>query len=317
MTSGNVLITSAGAKTLLVRAFQSRNAGAKAFTADIEAQCAAGFFGDGHVQVKRQSDPGALEELTAVCRDHGVRLIVPTRDGELAFFADNKDAFAKVGTHVLVPSPEALAACQNKRAFGARLEEHELRPVPEIDPDASQSPYPMFIRPVTGAGGRGAQRIEGPNELPGASIRSNYLIHPFIDAREYSIDLLMDLEGRRALQCVVRERLMVVAGESKVSRVVSHPEMEAQALKLGESFGLVGHNVVQAFDDPERGILFIEVNPRFGGASNLSIQAGLASPERILQMLSGDHAAAAAKRDIKIGATMYRYSEDMIIDKTP
>ena len=68
----------------------------------------------------------------------------------------------------------------------------------------------------------------------------------------------------------------------------------------------------QAFHD-DAGTRFIEINPRFGGASNLSIQAGLASPERILQMARGQDVEAARPRAIAYGLTMLRYSQDRIV----
>jgi carbamoyl-phosphate synthase large subunit len=84
------------------------------------------------------------------------------------------------------------------------------------------------------------------------------------------------------------------------------------ALDLCARLGCIGHNVVQAFYRRETGPLLIEVNPRFGGASNLSIRAGLDSPSRIIALLAGEK--PRNPRPIRFGLTMLRYSEDMIIE---
>jgi carbamoyl-phosphate synthase large subunit len=308
----NVLITSAAAKVLLVQAFSKAvdGYGGKVLTADLEPLCAAARFSDGHFTTRRIDRPGAIEEIEHICRDNAVRLIVPTRDGELPLFAKHRQRLKAAGIDVLVCDEQALAACQDKRRFGERLQAAGLAAIPELQTDHITQ-WPVFVRPVTGSGGRGARRIEGSADLP-ADVDA-YLIHPFISAKEYTIDLLMDLQGKKALQAVVRERRHVVSGESKISMVVVHPALEAAAMKLGTALGLVGHNTVQAFDDVERGIMFVEVNPRFGGASNCSIVAGLASPERILGMLAGDP-AALEKRPIRHGLTMLRYSQDVFVE---
>jgi carbamoyl-phosphate synthase large subunit len=207
---------------------------------------------------------------------------------------------------VLAPSPEAVETCQDKRRFVDFCDAHGF-PTPRTYA-AGEVPdrYPVFVRPVRGAGGKGARRAEAPQDFG-----PDLLVQDFATDPEYSIDVLMDLDAR-PLQAVVRERLVVRDGEAVKSRVEDIPELAEQALNLCAALGLVGHNVVQAFHDPQRGARFIEVNPRFGGASNLSIQAGLASPERILQMLEGRE-AAAAPRPIAHGLTMLRYAQDRIV----
>lgn len=311
--SESVLITSAAAKVQLVRSFRDALAGrAKVFTADVTQACAAAYCSDQHFVVLQASAPGATEQLIDLCVRHGVGLLVPTRDGELASLAKARDRFLASGVFVHVASLEAIELCQNKRAFSGFLVAQGLPSVPMIDQVDQATPFPLFIRPVTGSAGKGARRVASYSEYQALSRAGDFLVHPIIDAPEYSIDLLMDLQGRRALEAVCRQRIQVVAGESKISRVEDLPELAEMVKRLGESLRLVGHNTVQAFLDPLRGPLLIEVNPRFGGASNLSIQAGLDSPRRIVQMLRDDP-EAGAPRSIRFGAVMYRYSEDVIV----
>lgn len=308
----NVLVTSAAAKVPLIQGFQSALQGAgRVFSADITADCAAAHLSDGHFVVARNDVPGALDQLLELCVSNEIGLVVPTRDGELPGLAAVRERFAARGVFIHVALPETVAICQNKRVFSHFLTTRGLPPVPLLDPAASNLAFPVFVRPVSGSAGRGARAVGSRRELEDALAMDDCLVHPLIKAPEYSIDLLMDLEGRRALDAVCRERIQVVAGESKISRVTYLPELAAMVKRVGEALRLVGHNTVQAFLDPDRGPLLIEINPRFGGASNLSIQAGLASPRRILQMLQGD-AAACRPADIDIGATMFRYPQDII-----
>lgn len=309
----NVLITSAAAKVPLVQAFrEALGEGGKVFTADLAADCAAAHFSDGHFVVRPSTAADAVDHLIDLCVRHQVGLVVPTRDGELAQLAAARHRFADAGIFVHVASAAVIGTCQDKRAFTRFLIDHDLPAVPLVDCRPADMMFPVFVRPVFGSAGRGAQRVDRLEDLEALSRSEEVLIHPLIQAPEYSIDLLMDLDGRNALDAVCRERVQVVAGESKISRVVDLPEMTGIVKRIGETLGLVGHNTLQAFLDPVRGPLVIEVNPRFGGASNLSIRAGLDSPRRIIQMMRGD-GAASEPRKIAVGATMFRYPQDVIV----
>lgn len=307
----NVLILSAAAKVPLVRAFgeAAHARGGKVLAADLGPDNAALFEADGAVILPPSDDPGFAEDLAKACAAHAVRLVVPTRDAELPVLAAARDRLAQQGVTALVAGVEALAACQDKRRFIAVCSDQGLATPHTYAAGEAPDRFPVFVRPVTGAGGQGARRIDRAEDLPTGE---NLLIQVLETDPEYTVDVLLDLSGR-PLQAVARRRLQVRAGEAVKSRVEDAPELEEQALALCAALGLVGHNVVQAFHAPGRAPRFIEVNPRFGGASNLSIRAGLASPERLLQMVEGRGAEAAAPRPIAYGLTLLRYAEDRFV----
>lgn len=309
----NILVVSANAKVPLVRSFQdaAKPYRASVMTTDLKPVCAAGLVADAHHQLPRLDTKAGIEAMLNLVQKENIGLIVPTRDGDLPLLAKARPAFDALSCHILCASIDVISTCRNKRKFSDAVEVAGLKAIPRLRP--ADLNYPAFIRPVIGAAGVGARKVDTVEDLPNDTVRHNYLFHPLIKAPEYSIDLLMGLEAGAAIQCVVRERLEVVGGEAKISRVENKPKIAEQALELGRVLGLVGHNVVQAFET-RNGIRFIEVNPRFGGASNLSVQAGLASPERLLALCYGeDKSAAYAPRDIKFGATLYRHPADIIV----
>jgi len=301
---------SVAAKVLLVQAFgQAAEAyNGYVYTADIQRDCAAGFFAKKHFQVKPLNNAGALDELLAICNTYNIGLIVPTRDGELSFFSKHRTVFEDRGIHVLVSDLASLDVVSNKDIFSDFVERHNMKAIPRISGNRAlkDADYPLFVRPKIGAGGIGACKVNSEAELP--SNIDDFLVHPYLEAPEYSIDLLMDLDGKEALGAACRERIHVVAGESKITRIVDFPDVVEQSCKLGKLLSLRGHNVLQCFNHPELGILFIEINPRFGGASNLSIHAGLQSPTRILQMLHGETPSPVK---IRKALTLFRYSQDV------
>lgn len=306
----NVLILSAAAKVLLVRAFQAAVRPGRVFAADLGPDNAALFEADGAVLLPRTEAADFAPALAKACADHEIGLVVPTRDADLPILARLKAGFAARGVTILVAEAAALATCQDKRAFVAFCAAHGFATPRTYGPGEAPDVFPVFVRPATGAGGRGARRVDRAADLPKDE---DLLIQAFETAPEYSVDVLMDLSGR-PLQAVPRRRLQVRDGEAVKSRTEDVPALAERSLRLCAALGLVGHNVVQAFYSPETGVGFIEINPRFGGASNLAIQAGLASPERLLQMAAGAGDKAAEPRALTWDLTMLRYSQDRFVD---
>ena len=84
---------------------------------------------------------------------------------------------------------------------------------------------------------------------------------------------------------------------------------------LGEYFDVCGHVTIQAFYSSLGDVNLIEINPRFGGASNLGFVAGVKSPDRLLAILAGDIHESESVKDLKYGLKMLRYTTDLIIQE--
>ena len=116
------------------------------------------------------------------------------------------------------------------------------------------------------------------------------------------------------MQWVVRERLRIRAGESVVSRTVAIPAFDTVIQTLAASLPFCGPVTIQAFYSKSQGVRLIEVNPRFGGASALGIEAGLDTPARLVALAQGDNERFLYNRSLRMGLTMLRYAADVFID---
>jgi carbamoyl-phosphate synthase large subunit len=307
-----VLITSSSAKVLLIKNFaESVNKyNGNVFTGDSEEYVASSFFSKKHFKLPPTTNTEDFSNtLEYLCKKYDISLVIPTRDGELEVMSEIKEKFANYGITILVPDEQNVNICLNKKKFSNVLLDNGFNPIPIIRDFTVNPPY--FIRPVYGSASSGV-KIANTHEEAMLFMNNDFLVHPFIDADEFSIDLLMSIDGKTAIQSVCRQRIKVIGGESKISKVVNIPILERICMEIGELLNLVGHNTLQAFYTENLGVIMIEANARFGGSSNLSISAGLDSPNRIVKMLMGDK-SAYKKNNINYGLTMYRYSEDVII----
>lgn len=303
VSKGNILITSTGAKVSLVNAFRSaaHADGRKVLVSDITPQVDSASHADGFVDLPRSNDPGYLEVLLESCIHHEIALLVPTRDAELPLLAGaNLTKRAKERHHELtvhVAQPKSVAICSDKLAFARFCNANGFFVQPPLSFEQACERLPVFARPLSGAGGRGVRIVRTQDELDSIATNfSEYIVTTLLDIRrpgnpegmpEFTIDLLRDLTGKRHVGAVVRERVEVVDGESRLTRVVKRPDIEDLALRIGHVLQLVGHNTVQVID-AKGCLLLVEINARFGGACALGFKAGLNSPERLLAMLEGN-----------------------------
>jgi len=310
----NVLLTSSSAKIQLMEAFKAalRPRGGQIVAADSDPTCCSVHFADAFELLPRDDAPDYEGRLLEVCRDHEINLLIPTRDGELVRIAEMRDKLAEIGTIITLGEADALRACMDKGSLHQFCVENGF-PVLDVSDVSDRAAFPVFIRHRNSSLTGGGILVEDRASFEQLALKKDdYLVQSFVEDREFSCDVLSSLDGT-PLQAVVRERLRLVNGESWRSQIVDMPELQALTLKLAGALNLCGHNLIQMFWSEENGPRIIEVNPRFGGGTNLSLKGGLDSPERLMQMVEGTFEEAYAPRDIDIGLMSLRYSRDVFV----
>lgn len=273
------LVTSASRKLPLLRAVAAQLAGvapdATVVASDADPSCPAAFAWEPFVAFPRLDDVApqtVVDAVTALAPD----LLIPTRDADVLFFADHHEALAARGTWCLAGTEQAVTRCLDKLAFAVALTDAGVPVIPTVlDPAAARSDR-LVVKERHGAGSRGL----GLDLSPGiaatmAEALAEPVFQPFVPGPEVSIDAYRARDGR-ILGLVARSRDVVVGGESQVTTTVDAEPYAALAAAALTSLGLTGHAVLQAIDGPD-GPVLVECNPRLGGASTLSLAAGLLS----------------------------------------
>ena len=276
----SLLITSLSGKVPLIRAAQSAAAkfgsGARVFGGDINADCLGRRFADGFWHMPR-IDALTAAEVVEYCQANGISGIIPTRDAELPFWAGHRAELADHGISVMVSGPEPVAVCLDKLRFfeSARTAGFPVIPASR-DVDAIDASH-LVVKEQFGAGARSIGiDLDREQALAHAMALEQPIFQPFIDGSEISIDLYVDRSGA-VKGVVLRTRDSVVNGESQVTTTFRDEAIESTCAELAQSLGLYGHAVIQAFMTDDGGLHIIECNGRIGGASMLSLTAGLDS----------------------------------------
>ncbi|QMU27342.1 ATP-grasp domain-containing protein [Adhaeribacter radiodurans] len=281
----NILITSAGRRVSLVRAFQKELKvlfpDSEVFTADMNPKLSAACnVADGYFKMKSVADPSYIKDLLELCVAQNIKLVVPTIDTELQVLANHQDIFTKQGIHLIVSSADFISKCRDKRKINQFFEQSGITIPAAID--KSNPTFPLFIKPYDGSLSADIFLIRQPNELtPYHMTNEKLLFMEYIDKTEhdeYTVDMYYGKDNE--VKCIVPRRRMEIRG-GEISKGITCKNVIVSYLreKIGHIPGAIGCLTVQVFlhKNTEK-IYGIEINPRFGGGYPLSYQAGANYP---------------------------------------
>lgn len=311
----NTLITSCSKKIPLLKevkkAVSKITTEAKIFGADTNPNCIGRYFVDEFWEMPRL-DQLSLQVLINFCNTHDIGAIIPTRDGELSYFASYKQELAEHGIHVMVSDLERVQISLDKLTFFQKLTQLNY-PVISTAIHAEFHSETYVVKERYGAGSQKIGLNLTKEEALNFSKRLDSPIYqPYIEGEEFSVDLYVDRKGITK-GCIVRRRELVVNGESQITTTCRNLLLENRCTTLAETLDLYGHVMFQVIIDRGGQIHFVECNCRFGGASTLSVAAGLDSFYWFLLEARGEVIDSYPFKRSKKELKLIRYPEDFIL----
>ncbi len=221
--------------------------------------------------------------------------------------------FEAAGVRVLVSTPELVGACKDKNKTTQLFWDCGLKaPEGVSDWKDYRGGYPAFIKPTDGSSSVGAYKVENEEALKiYAGQLEDYIVQPFISGTEYTVDVFADFEGH-PIYITPRERLSVRAGEVQKSRVTMDRQIIRACRRMVEKYKPCGPITVQLIRDRDGNDHYIEINPRFGGGSPLSMKAGARSAEALLHLLDGEE---VARRQVTDGIIFSRFDQSVWVSR--
>ncbi len=320
-TTINILFTGIGRRVELVQAFRQAalvlNVNLKIYGADMSGTAPAIFYCDCVRKICSMHNPDYISQLVDICQKDRIDIIIPTIDTDLLVLSGNVGKFNSIGTKVLISEPDKIAICRDKNYTADFFESCGLRaPHTFNDYTKYDRGFPCFIKPKDGSSSINAFKVNNAEELEVyANKIGDYIIQPFVDGTEYTIDIFCDFDGN-PITIVPRERVQVRAGEVLKTKIEMDKVMIQEGRQIVEKFKPCGPLTVQLIRQKDTGInYYIEINPRFGGGSPLSMRAGARSAEAILRFLLNKK-VAYHEVDISNGAVYSRFDQCVCIDNS-
>ncbi|MPY67625.1 ATP-grasp domain-containing protein [Deinococcus sp. SDU3-2] len=293
-STGPILLTSAGRRVSLLRAWQRAAAahGRTVLVTDMDPLAPAALLAERAFALPPVTAAGYLPELLAAVQDCGVSLIIPTIDTELPLLARNAGALREAGATPIVSELPFAELCNDKWLFGEAFAQAGLDTprawLPAEAATAANLPQDLFIKPRDGSASLHASAVtrdELETSLPRVP---NAVVQERLTGQEITVDALLDFAGE-PLHYVPRRRIRTVGGESIQGETLDNaqigPWLET-VLGVAGRLGARGPITVQGFLTA-RGPVLTEINPRFGGGYPLGYAAGAHYPEWLLALSLG------------------------------
>lgn len=314
----HILFTGTGRRVELLQAFRQASlrvgVNLKIYGADMAGDAPALAYCDYSRKICAMRDKDYIPQLLDICKEDHIDLLIPTIDTDLIVLSENKERFETIGTRVMISSPDKVALCRDKNNTYDFFKSCGLTaPEPVNDYRKYTGPYPCFIKPKDGSSSINAFKVEREQELSAYADRiGDYIIQPFIDGKEYTIDIFCDFEGN-PIYIIPRQRIAVRSGEVLKTRIELDSRMIEEAKRLIKHFNPCGPITAQLIRQKATGDdYYIEINPRYGGGAPLSIKAGADSPEAIIRLLMGEKLTYQDK-GIRDGAVFSRFDQSVCI----
>lgn len=267
------------------------------------------------------SAPGAVEGVMALCREHSYGYLVAVGTGATNFLSRHARELGRVAT-VLVEDFDKLWSVHDKALcldFARRLN----LPMPrtwiiggpeDLDRICGESRGPLVVKYPDSCGSVGLWTHEG-----GPAFRSEYLRrHPVGGAGDMPIvqervdgevwDATVFAVDGEPVGVVTQERVVTSwldGGGGYVNRTDDMPPMRLMTERIVRELRWTGPMQVEFIREHATGrFVFLEINPKFFGTTQLSLSAGYDYPVWLLQAAKGERPKASAPyvRDM-----MYRW----------
>ena len=317
MNNKNILVTSISKKVPLLKAIKKAglklNQQCQIIGADINDNCIGKFFVDKFWLIPKIEELN-INDIIEYCFKYSIGYIIPTRDGDLSFFALHKQILYRSGIAVMVSNLDAIDTCVDKLHF---FEKCHILGFPVIETtikiDEINSDF-YVVKERYGAGSKliGLKLTKKQAEHHAENLKEP-IFQPFISGKEISVDLYIDLKGKTK-GAISRLRQLVIDGESQITTTIKNKELEAICFPMAEQLKLYGHIVFQVIIDDQNKFHILECNSRFGGASTLSIEMGLDSFYWFLLESKGINLDSYPFYRSPIEKIQIRYAEDLIIN---
>ncbi len=311
----NILITSAGRRVTLVKSFQKTLkkffGDGKVYTCDLNPYMSAACqISDGFVKAPKVTHSTYIDFLRDYCKKNNISIIVPTIDTELSILAQAKDSFLKDKILIAVSSKSLCDTFYLKSSTESFFKKFGFN-TPSIIHDLKNANYPLFVKYDNSSCSIGAQVVYTFENAIMLSKDKRYIFQEFIKGDEYTVDVFIDSKGK-VISVVPRLRIEVRAGEVSKAKTVKDRTIIEEVKKLCSNLkGAYGCLTIQLFKTDNK-IIFIEINPRFGGGYPLTYLSGANFAEFLIKDFLGNNLNYF--EDWKENLIMLRYDAEVLVD---
>ncbi len=279
------LFLNAGRRAQLIKNMKkSLGTSAKVVATDNWCVAPALFMADKYYLTPKISDPSYMDTVLRICRDENIKAVTTCLDPEIELLAANRERFEEAGITVLCPTSDTARLCFDKYMMFRYLTEKGIRTVLTFDSIVKFEEalkdnlikYPVFIKPRTGSGSVGAEKIDGPEQLKDRieSGKYDYIIQEYMDCEDLDADVYIDTITRKAVAAFAKKKIETRIGGASKTIAYKDKKLFDFIEEIADAFEFNGP-VDMDFFYRDGEYYLSEINPRFGGAYLHGFGAGV------------------------------------------
>jgi len=279
----NLLIASVGKHAKIVNEFKKLNPSVKIITTSNTTSVAGAHFSDKNYVLSNVESESYLEELLDVCHKEKINSITTMLDIETEILSRHIKEFDSRGINLLTPSNDSAKICLDKFEFFKYVDNHNLNTILTYDNisvfkngfNKNEISFPVFVKPRTGRGSVGAEKILDIESLETVlKTDDSLIIQEFIDGIDIDVDVYVDTISHKVVSMFAKEKLQKGIGgasQTKSYKDNSLFEFIKETVNIFEFNGPV--NIDVFLKDGK--YYLTEINPRLGATYIHSIGAGV------------------------------------------
>lgn len=271
---------------------------------------------DPHV-VPRANDPGFLDAIFALCRKHGIQVVLHGSEPELKIFSEHRDRFRDLNILLPINRQDVIRTCMDKVKTAEAIEElgypvPPFREIHTVEEAAEFEHFPAVLKPSVGGGGSANLFLaQTRDELVAfaqhllASV-PHFVVQAYVGSvhEEYTVGVLHDLDGQFINSIAVRRRILpalsnhlrvvnrsgrqelgpILAISNGVSQgdIGPFPDVTGPCENIAGALGSCGPMNLQCRRVGAEVHVF-EINPRFSGTTSLRAMVGYNEPDILIR----------------------------------
>ncbi|MFA6570948.1 MAG: ATP-grasp domain-containing protein [Bacteroidota bacterium] len=290
----NILISSAGTASAInvIKSLRLQTQiPVKLIALDADELAAGLRLADKFYIVPRADSKDYIATIIEIAKKENAVVFLPIYSGEIQLISEHSDYLKEYGLLTLLPEPDTIALCNNKNLTADFLSANNI-----LSPKAystnelkeiSDSDFPLFVKPHNGSSSNNTFRVESRKELDFyLSKFPDLVVQQFIEGEEVTVDVFCNRTSE-ALVVAPRMRISVKSGQSVKAKTLDNSAFAEPVSRICRLLKMVGVCNMQ-FILNEKGMYFIEVNPRYAaGGLMLTVNAGANIPLLVLKEILG------------------------------
>ena len=281
----NIMFCSCGRRVQLLKFLrESLGSECQIVGADNSPIAPALYVCDKRYIVPRIDSDGYIDEILQIAKENNVGAITTLIDPEISILAENRQLFLDNGILPLCPADWTARLCFDKYKMYEYLKDKNIPTVLTYDSldhfkaglNNGEIKFPVFIKPRTGSGSVGAQKVVDMEQLDTLFVENkfDYIIQELMTCGDCDADVYIDCITHKPVAVFSKNKIETKIGGASKTISFKDDRLFNFVKEICEVLEFNGTVDMDFWFDGEKYYLS-EVNPRFGGAYLHAYGAGV------------------------------------------